>query len=59
LEGWPPLSGAKDYRWESGRGEKNGKMPAPPKSERDGEAQRNFNDPDSGILKTVDGYIRG
>jgi hypothetical protein len=51
--------GAKDYRWESGRGKKNDKTPAPPKSEPDGEAQRNFTDPDSRILKTVDGYIRG
>jgi transposase len=38
---------------------KNGKTPAPPKTEPDGKAQRNFTDPDSRILKTKDGYIQG
>jgi transposase len=38
---------------------KSGKTPAPPKSEPDGKAQRNFTDPESRILKTKDGYIQG
>ena len=38
---------------------KNGKTPAPPKTEPDGKAQRNFTDPESRILKTKDGYIQG
>jgi transposase len=38
---------------------KTGKTPAPPKSEPDGKAQRNFTDPQSRILKTRDGYIQG
>ena len=32
---------------------------APPKTEPDGKAQRNFTDPESRILKTKDGYIQG
>jgi hypothetical protein len=38
---------------------KTGKPPAPPKTEPDGKAQRNFTDPESRILKTKDGYIQG
>lgn len=38
---------------------KTGKPPAPPKTEPDGKAQRNFTDPESRILKTRDGYIQG
>jgi transposase len=38
---------------------KTGKTPAPPKTEPDGKAQRNFTDPQSRILKTKDGYIQG
>jgi transposase len=38
---------------------KNGRTPAPPKTEPDGKAQRNFTDPESRILKTKDGYIQG
>jgi len=38
---------------------KNGKAPAPPKSEPDAKAQRNFTDPQSRILKTRDGFIQG
>ena len=38
---------------------KNGRPPAPPKTEPDGKAQRNFTDPESRILKTKDGYIQG
>ncbi|NIQ94488.1 MAG: transposase, partial [Desulfuromonadales bacterium] len=38
---------------------KTGKTPAPPKTEPDGRAQRNFTDPQSRILKTKDGYIQG
>ncbi len=38
---------------------KTGKTPAPPKTEPDGRAQRNFTDPQSCILKTKDGYIQG
>ena len=40
-------------------GKKNGKTPAPPNTEPDGKAQRNFTDPESRILKTKDGYIAG
>jgi hypothetical protein len=40
-------------------GKKTGKTPAPPKTEPDAKAQRNFTDPDSRILKTKDGYIQG
>jgi len=40
-------------------GKKSGRTPAPPKSEPDGKAQRNFTDPESRILKTKDGYIQG
>ena len=32
---------------------------APPNTEPDGKAQRNFTDPESRILKTKDGYIQG
>ncbi len=38
---------------------KSGKTPAPPKTEPEGKAQRNFTDPESRILKTKDGYIQG
>jgi transposase len=38
---------------------KRGKTAAPPKTEPEGKAQRNFTDPDSRILKTKDGYIQG
>jgi len=38
---------------------KGGKAPAPPKSEPEGKAQRNFTDPESRILKTRDGFIQG
>jgi len=38
---------------------KAGKALAPPKTEPDGKAQRNFTDPESRILKTKDGYIQG
>jgi transposase len=38
---------------------KTGKTPAPPKTEPDGKAQRNFTDPESRILKTKDGYVQG
>jgi transposase len=38
---------------------KNGKTPAPPKTEPDGKTQRNFTDKESRILKTKDGYIQG
>jgi transposase len=38
---------------------KTGKTPAPPRTEPDGKAQRNFTDPESRILKTKDGYIQG
>jgi len=38
---------------------KNGRTPAPPKTEPEGKAQRNFTDPESRILKTRDGYIQG
>lgn len=38
---------------------KTGKTPAPPKTEPDSKAQRNFTDPESRILKTKDGYIQG
>ncbi|MFG3594451.1 transposase [Bradyrhizobium sp. RDI18] len=40
-------------------GKKNGKTSAPPNTEPDGKAQRNFTDPESRILKTKDGYIQG
>ena len=49
---------AEEKRKAEGR-KKNGKTPAPPQSEPDGKAQRNFTDPDSRILKTKDGYIQG
>jgi transposase len=38
---------------------RSGKPPAPPRAEPDGQAQRNFTDPESRILKTKDGYIQG
>ena len=38
---------------------KPGKAPAPPKTEPEGKAQRNFTDPESRILKTKDGFIQG
>ena len=49
---------AEEKRKAEGR-KKNGKTPAPPKTEPDGKAQRNFTDPESRILKTKDGYIQG
>jgi transposase len=49
---------AEEQRIAEGR-KKNGKTPAPPRSEPDGKSQRNFTDPDSRILKTKDGYIQG
>jgi transposase len=39
--------------------QKNGRTPAPPKTEPDGKAQRNFTDPQSRVLLTKDGYIQG
>jgi transposase len=48
---------AEEKRIAEGR-KKNGKTPAPPKSEPDGKSQRNFTDADSRILKTKDGYIQ-
>jgi transposase len=49
---------AEDRRIAEGR-KKNGRTPAPAKTEPDGKAQRNFTDPQSRILKTKDGYIQG
>lgn len=49
---------AQEERKAAGR-KKNGRTPAPPKSEPEGKAQRNFTDPQSRILKTKDGYIQG
>jgi transposase len=49
---------AEEKRIAQGR-KKNGKTPAPPKTEPDGKTQRNFTDPESRILKTKDGYIQG
>jgi transposase len=49
---------AEEQRIAEGR-KKNGRTPAPPKTEPDGKSQRNFTDPDSRILKTKDGYIQG
>jgi transposase len=49
---------AEEKRLAEGR-KKSGKTPAPPKSEPDGKAQRNFTDPQSRILKTKDGYVQG
>ena len=49
---------AEQERIAQGR-KKSGRPPAPPKSEPDGKAQRNFTDPQSRILKTKDGYIQG
>lgn len=49
---------ADESRKAEGR-KKNGRTPAPPKTEPDGKAQRNFTDPDSRIMKTKDGYIQG
>ncbi|RWL75889.1 MAG: hypothetical protein EOR69_31225 [Mesorhizobium sp.] len=49
---------AEEQRKAEGR-KKNGKTPAPPKTEPEGKAQRNFTDPESRILKTKDGYIQG
>lgn len=49
---------AEEQRQAEGR-KKPGKQPAPPKTEPDGKAQRNFTDPESRILKTKDGYIQG
>jgi len=49
---------AEKQRKKEGR-KKNGKTPAPPKSEPEGKTQRNFTDPESRILLTKDGYIQG
>jgi transposase len=49
---------AEEKRKAEGR-KKSGKPPAPPKTEPDGKAQRNFTDPQSRILKTKDGFIQG
>lgn len=49
---------AQEQRQAAGR-KKPGKPAAPPKTEPDGKAQRNFTDPESRILKTKDGYIQG
>ena len=49
---------AEEKRRAQGR-KKPGKPAAPPKSEPDGKAQRNFTDAESRILKTKDGYIQG
>lgn len=49
---------AEKQRKAEGR-KKSGKTPAPPKTEPEGKAQRNFTDPQSRILKTKDGYIQG
>lgn len=49
---------AEEKRIAEGR-KKNGKRPAPPSEEPDGTAQHNFTDPQSRILKSKDGFIRG
>ncbi len=49
---------AEKKRIAAGR-KKSGKTPAPPKTEPEGKAQRNFTDPESRILRTKDGYIQG
>ena len=49
---------AEEQRLAEGR-KKSGRTPAPPPTEPDGKAQRNFTDPESRILKTKDGYIQG
>jgi transposase len=49
---------AEERRQAEGR-KRTGKMAAPPKTEPEGKAQRNFTDPNSRILKTKDGYIQG
>jgi hypothetical protein len=49
---------AEKERLAEGR-KKNGRTPAPPKTEPEGKAQRNFTDPESRILLTKDGYIQG
>ena len=49
---------AEEKRIAEGR-KKNGRTPAPPSPEPDGNVQRNFTDPDSRILLTKDGYIQG
>jgi transposase len=38
---------------------RSGKKPRPPSLEPDAQAQRNFTDPESRILKTKDGFIQG
>jgi transposase len=50
---------AADERRQAEGRKKPGKMPAAPKTEPDGKAQRNFSDPESRILKTKDGFIQG
>jgi transposase len=49
---------AEEERKAAGR-KKNGKTPAPPKTEPAGKSQRNFTDPQSRVLLTKDGYIQG
>jgi transposase len=49
---------AEEKRLAEGR-KKNGRTPAPPSTQPDDKAQRNFTDPDSRILLTKDGYIQG
>jgi transposase len=49
---------AEEKRIAEGR-KKNGKTPEPPDDEPEPQAQRNFTDPESRILKTKDGYIQG
>ena len=49
---------AEQKRIAEGR-KKNGRTPAPPKTEPDDKTQRNFTDPDSRVLLTKDGYIQG
>jgi hypothetical protein len=39
--------------------QRNGPPPAPPRAEPNGKAQRNFTDPESRILKSKDGFIKG
>jgi transposase len=49
---------AEEKRQAEGR-KKGSKKPKPPSGEPEGEAQRNFTDPDSRVLLTKDGYIQG
>ena len=49
---------AEEQRQAEGK-KRNGPPPAPPRTEPDGKAQRNFTDPESRILKSKDGFIQG